>query len=71
MHVTLVSCVLFLWLPTVVLMLLLLMFLFTSLYLILGVLYIIVSLAVRIYHASVFELFDQDIPVSWPNGGPQ
>lgn len=41
------------------------------LYLILGVIYILTSLAIRIFHAAVFELFDSDIAVSWPNDGPQ
>ena len=42
-----------------------------SLYLILGVVYIITSLAVRIAHAVVFDLFDDDIPVRWPDNGPE
>lgn len=42
-----------------------------SCYLILGVAYIIASLAVRIFHAVVFELFDEDTAVSWPDDGPE
>ena len=45
--------------------------LFFSFYLILGVAYIVVSLAVRIADAAVFDLFDDDITVSWPDGGPE
>ena len=37
----------------------------------LGVAYIVVSLAVRIAHAIVFDFFDGDVTVSWPDGGPQ
>ncbi|XP_065917761.1 uncharacterized protein [Dysidea avara] len=40
-------------------------------YLILGVAYIVVSLAVRIADAAVFDLFDGNVTVSWPDGGPQ
>ena len=42
-----------------------------SFYLILGVAYIVVSLAVRIADAAVFDLFDGNVTVSWPDGGPQ
>ena len=42
-----------------------------SLYLILGAVYIVVSLGVRISHAVVFELFDDDIAVKWPDNGPE
>jgi len=49
----------------------LLLFLFFSFYLILGVAYIVVSLAVRIAHAIVFDFFDGDVKVSWPDDGPQ
>ena len=42
-----------------------------SFYLLFGVGYILVSLAVRIAHAIVFNFFDGDVTVSWPDGGPQ